>query len=212
MADVLDILKKDWDKTENKFKSFSETDIYKMLHSKSTSIVKWIFYISVFELFLWIGLSAFARTFDHVNQFENFSKLFLISELISYAIIIVFIYLFYKNYRTINTTDSVKKLMDSIIKTRKTVTTYIRVFIIYNILASLIVFYYVINNESQWQENYQIAIEKGQESVYIIGVLIVVLIFVIILAILLWAFYKLIYGILLKRLYKNHQELKKIDL
>ena len=27
-----------------------------------------------------------------------------------------------------------------------------------------------------------------------------------------WLFYKLIYGILLKRLYKNYKELKKIDL
>ena len=47
MADALDILKKDWEKTENKFKTFSETDIYKMLQSKSISIVKWIFYISI---------------------------------------------------------------------------------------------------------------------------------------------------------------------
>ena len=89
---------------------------------------------------------------------------------------------------------------------------YIRVFIIYNVLASLIVFYYAINNESQWQANYNTAIANGNETAFLIGIFVVLLIFLIVFVILLWLFYRLIYGILLKRLYKNHQELKKIDL
>ena len=43
----LDLLKKDWKKNENSFEQISEVDIYKMLHKKSSSIVKWIFYISL---------------------------------------------------------------------------------------------------------------------------------------------------------------------
>ena len=212
MADALDILKKDWEKTENKFKTFSETDIYKMLQSKSISIVKWIFYISIIELIFWIVFSLYAKSLDHMKDFESISMFIFISEMISYAIIIFFIYLFYKNYKTINATDSVKQLMNSIINTRKTVTMYIRVFIIYNVLASLIVFYYAINNESQWQANYNTAIANGNETAFLIGIFVVLLIFLIVFVILLWLFYRLIYGILLKRLYKNHQELKKIDL
>lgn len=212
MTDALDILKKDWEKTDNKFKAFSETDIYKMLHNKSTSIVKWIFYISIIELVFWIGLSFYAKSLDHMNGFESISEFVFITEMISYAIIIYFIYLFYKNYRTINTTDSVKQLMDSIIKTRKTVTTYIRVFIVYNLLASLFVFYYVLKNESIWQSTYNQAVSNGNEVAFLVGVLVIILIFLIVFVILLWLFYRLIYGILLKQLYKNHQELKKIDL
>ena len=212
MADALDILKKDWEKTENKFKTFSETDIYKMLQSKSISIVKWIFYISIIELIFWIVFSLYAKSLDHMKDFESISMFIFIREMISYAIIIFFIYLFYKNYKTINATDSVKQLMNSIINTRKTVTMYIRVFIIYNVLASLIVFYYAINNESQWQANYNTAIANGNETAFLIGIFVVLLIFLIVFVILLWLFYRLIYGILLKRLYKNHQELKKIDL
>jgi sterol desaturase/sphingolipid hydroxylase (fatty acid hydroxylase superfamily) len=147
-----------------------------------------------------------------MKDFENISKFIFISEMVSYAIIIFFIYLFYKNYKTINATDSVKQLMNTIIKTRKTVTIYIRVFIIYNVLASLIIFYFAVKSESLWQANYNTAIANGNQTAFLIGLIIVLLIFLIVFVIFLWLFYRLIYGILLKRLYKNHQELKKIDL
>ena len=46
----LDLLKKAWQKDSHGFEQISEVEIYKMLHAKSSSIVKWIFYISLFEL------------------------------------------------------------------------------------------------------------------------------------------------------------------
>ena len=45
----LDLLKKDWQKNDA-FEQVSEVDIYKMLHKKSSSIVKWIFIISILDL------------------------------------------------------------------------------------------------------------------------------------------------------------------
>ena len=53
----LDLLKKDWQKP-NTFVQISEQDIYGMLHKKSSSIVKWIFYVSIIELGLGLNLSA----------------------------------------------------------------------------------------------------------------------------------------------------------
>ena len=38
----LDLLKKDWQKSDNSFEQVSEIEIYKMIHKKSSSIVKWM--------------------------------------------------------------------------------------------------------------------------------------------------------------------------
>jgi len=212
--DALDILKKDWEKVTDNFKTYSETDIYKMLHKKSTSIVKWIFYISIFELIFWIVLSFVVRNSGQVDVFQKMDvdNVFLITETLSYIILLYFSYLFYKNFKTINTTDSIKKLMDSIIHTRKTVTNYIKVFITYNILATLMVTYIMLTTQGEFQTYYQKALENGNGTVYVIILIITILIFVLLLVLLLWGFYKIVYGILLKKLYKNYNELKKIDL
>jgi hypothetical protein len=39
-------IKKDWQKSDNSFNQISETEIYKMIHKKSSSIVKWILIIA----------------------------------------------------------------------------------------------------------------------------------------------------------------------
>ena len=48
----LDLLKKDWQKSDNSFEQVSEIEIYKMIHKKSSSIVKWILIISILEVLL----------------------------------------------------------------------------------------------------------------------------------------------------------------
>ena len=48
--DELELLKKDWNKTDNTKHVLSSKEIYPMLLKKSSSIVKTLFYISVAEL------------------------------------------------------------------------------------------------------------------------------------------------------------------
>ncbi len=55
--DNLDILKKEWQSREQNLPKVSQTDIYKMLLKKSSTIVKWIFVISIAELLFWIGIN-----------------------------------------------------------------------------------------------------------------------------------------------------------
>jgi hypothetical protein len=43
----LDLLKKDWKKSTVSFEQISELELYKMIHKKSSSIVKWILIISI---------------------------------------------------------------------------------------------------------------------------------------------------------------------
>src|SRR5690606_10162817 len=121
--DELEILKKDWKKNGNVFDQVTEKEIYGMLHKRSSSIVKWILIISVLELLLWTGISFLTSDESYAKTLENYhlDTIMPIITIINYGVILFFIYLFFKNYKAINTTDTVQKLMQSILKTRKTV-------------------------------------------------------------------------------------------
>jgi len=210
--DELDLFKEKWQSREQELPKLSYTEIYKMLLKKSSSIVKWIFIISILELLFWVGL-ALIMPESQMQLMEDMGlKNFAIwSNVIHIAIVFVFIYSFYKNYRTIQVTDSTKKLMQNILKTRKTV----RYFVYYNIgmflLSSIImiVFYYL--NIDQLYEvlnmsDQGIAREYFQTAFILIQIAVVV-IFVGVLML----FYYLIYGILLRRLKQNYGELKRME-
>ena len=49
MMDELELLKRDWQKKDKQLPQLSFDDIYKMIWKKSSSIVKWIFLISIIE-------------------------------------------------------------------------------------------------------------------------------------------------------------------
>lgn len=206
----LDLLKKDWQKN-NTFEQVSEVDIYKMLHTKSSSIVKWIFIISVLEILLWTSISVFFNTDDYLKntKCEDLNVYFEALTVLNYAVILVFIYLFYKNYVSISTTVSTKQLMKDILKTRKTVQCYVW----YNLgmvaLSLMIGFFMAFN----YNPEVAVLMEKigNNTKVLVITIGIFVLIIAAFLGIF-WLFYRLLYGILLRRLYANYSELKKIDL
>ena len=109
----LDLLKKDWQK-ETAFEQISEGDIYKMLHKKSSSIVKWILIVSLIEFVVLNGISLLLNdpkydTFMRLHPFINFL------EKLNYAVILVFIYLFYRNFKSISVLNSSKTLIKHIL-------------------------------------------------------------------------------------------------
>ena len=67
----VDLLKKYWKKSENTFEQVSEVEIYKMLHKKSSSIVKWIVIISVLEVLLWTSISVCFNTDDYFKKIHG---------------------------------------------------------------------------------------------------------------------------------------------
>lgn len=71
--DNLDLLKKDWNKSQPGDKQFSAKDIYAMLHKKSSSIVKTLFYISIAELVFWIVLNNLPF-FAYDENIDSFSE------------------------------------------------------------------------------------------------------------------------------------------
>jgi hypothetical protein len=206
----LDLLKKDWQKN-NAFEQVSEVDIYKMLHTKSSSIVKWIFIISILEILLWTSISVFFNTDDYLKNIkhEELNLFFEALTILNYVVILVFIYLFYKNYVSISTTVSTKQLMKDILKTRKTVQCYVW----YNLgmvaLSLMIGFFMAFN----YNPEVVVLMDKIGDNTKVI--VITIGIFALIIAAFLgifWLFYRLLYGILLRKLYANYSELKKIDL
>jgi len=206
----LDLLKKDWQKN-NTFEQVSEVDIYKMLHTKSSSIVKWIFIISILEILLWTSISVFFNTDDYLKNIkhEELNVYFEVLTYFNYVVILVFIYLFYKNYVAISITVSTKQLMKDILKTRKTVQCYVW----YNLgmvgLSLMMGFFMAFN----YNPDVVVLLDKmgNNTKVMVFTIVFFILAFVLFLGAF-WLFYRLLYGILLRRLYANYKELKKIDL
>lgn len=209
----LDLLKKDWKKNENKFPRLSEKEIYAMLHKNSTSVVKWIFLISVFEFAFFLAITLLLNDNTNTTRMEGYLSDFTLTAvtIIDYGIMIYFFCQFYINYKKITTTDKVKNLMSSILKTRKTVSNYIFVkisFIVILLTAMFIISFY---NEPEIVNILHSADEKGKAGLVYLVYFVLVAVAVSFFALVVWLFYKLIYGMLLKRLRKNYEELKKID-
>ncbi|MCM0666334.1 MULTISPECIES: hypothetical protein [Flavobacterium] len=206
----LDLLKKDWQKNSDSFQQISENEIYKMIHRKSSSIVKWILIISILEISFWTFSNLFINT-DDVLRKMNHPEIVTALEFLTYfnyVVVLIFVYIFYKNYRTISTTIATKSLMSAILKTRKTVQYYVwynlGMIVITAILSFFIAFVY--NPDMEFLRE-KLAM-NGKAMFVTIGIL-----FLVILGFfgLFWCFYRIIYGTLLRRLYANYKELKKID-
>lgn len=212
--DELEILKQDWKKQDRNYPYLSYDQIYKMLWKKSSSIVKWIFVISIIEFLLWAVLNVFLMNEEYWAELERIQLTgFTIAVyIIGYTITFYFIYQFYKNYKKISATDDSVTLMQNILKTRRTVKFYIAYVIISTFFTSLVSIYftfdYHINNAEAIDQTKDYSFNAMQWLIFL-GVTTLVVFAILGL---LWLFYKLLYGILLKRLHNNYKELKQLDI
>ncbi len=205
--DDLDLLKKNWQKLDN-FSQVSEQEIYGMLHKKSSSIVRWLLIISVLEFGLWTGLSF---VFDSSKHFKDEHQIFYIDliEYFGYGVILVFIYFLYRNYKKITTTVTTKQLMVDILKTKKIVQYYVWYNLTMIVLAIIVGVGYVFLVNP---ENLALKGKFLNDPKLLFGFIVTFVGITIIFLGVFWLFYRLLYGILLKKLYINYEELEKIDL
>ena len=211
--DDLDLLKQDWKKQESSLPHLSYNDIYKMIWKRSSSIVKWIFVISIIEFLFWAVINLFLADNEYWNEMErlhlyNFT---IISYIVSYAITFYFIYRFYRNYKSISSTDNSKTLMKSILKTRSTVKYYIGYILISTAITTLVYTYFIIVDHANSSETLEASKYNFDAQQWLIFVGLSVLFIAAFLGVI-WLFYRLIYGILLRRLSKNYKELKRLEL
>ncbi len=209
--DELDLLKKDWNSQQGNYPKVSYDEIYKMIWKRSHSIVKWIFYISLIELLVATVLNVIFSGDKYWEDIEKYDLESTITVLyiVSYAITFYFIYRFYRNYKKISSTDDASTLMNNILKTRKVVKYYIAyVLISTGITVVGISGYMIVNHSNSNVKDISKYSYQAVDWVKFIGASALVL--TVFLG-LIWLFYRLLYGILLKRLKKNYVELKKLE-
>ncbi len=211
--DELELLKKDWKKEDNTFPKLSYNEIYKMILKKSSSIVKWIFIISIMEFVFWVVISIILKYTGYADDMVNVetSTVFIVMSVISYIILAYFFYRFYMNYRTINTTDSATTLMENILKTRRTVKQYVAFNLIAMVVSVAVLLPYFLNQDPQTKTIIDNATASGELFKFYAGIIIATLLMLTVVIGILLLFYWLIYGILLKRLNKNYRELKRLE-
>jgi hypothetical protein len=208
----LELLKKDWKKQDDSFPKLSYKEIYKLIHKKSSSVVKWIFIISLIEFSFWMALNFLIPDsyLEIYNQFQLESFLYG-SQLLHYAVLMVFIFLFYKNFKAISVTENTHLLMKNIIKTRKTVNYYVYYNIILYVVLSIVLNVVMF---SQPEVLMQIMAPENPDidgNTFLTVMFIVQIVTVFLICGLLWLYYRVIYGILLKKLNKNYKELESLD-
>ncbi|WP_299435871.1 hypothetical protein [uncultured Maribacter sp.] len=215
MMDELELLKKDWQKRDKDIPQLSYEDIHNMTWKKSSSIVKWILIISILEFTLPHLLLLIPAFQDSMSIYDTlgFKKYFYIISAVQYTVIIYFIYQFYKRYKEISVLENAKVLMQKIIKTRKTVKNYV-IFslsmILFTVLLMIIGIYISEDFLQTISEFNNTKSDLPPEKIKI-ALMVSIGIFGTLLTLFMGAIYFLLYGRLLKKLKKNYNKLKRLE-
>lgn len=213
MMDELEFLKKDWQRKGDTLPRLSYDELYKMIWRKSSSVVKWIFYISILEFIFWTIINIVATDaeyFEEVKQIHMY-EIDIVLNTISYIILIFFIYKFYLNYRKISVTDSSSQLMKTILNVKRTVTQYVWFNISLFTVTFILTFYASLKYLPEGKEIVENATRAGNEALFWVFIIGFSVLFISILLLLVWLFYRLLYGILLKRLRQNYKDLQQLE-
>ena len=191
-----------------------------MLNRKSRNYVKYIFWISVAEFLFFsiLGLfyilqndesNSFLKTLEKLgvqrtSDLENkFNNIYLVLKILSICITAYFVYRFYKNYSLIKIEENLKKFILNIMQFKKTVNAFILTNIILlisftSILTAFI--FYVLNTQN-------IQLTNSVLTGFLIGIILSTGLSVL----LVWVYYRLVYGIIMRKLDKNLKQLKDIE-
>lgn len=215
----LDSFKETWQQQPVQPK-YDTSEIESMLNKSSRNYVKYILWISLVEFVLILGANLY-YTFlgedttdlisvlgklgiDNSDQFQNtLTQLYLSLKMVSLALTGIFVYLFYQNYRKINIEANLKKLILQIIKFKKTVQLFIVANIALVILFTLVLGIFTFSVLAQQN----IKLTNPTLIGFIAGLGLTMGISVV----LIWIYYRVVYGFILRRLGKNLEQLQNID-
>lgn len=215
----IDNLKKQWQEQPVPDK-YNNSEILKMLNSKSRNYVKYIFWISVAEFLLFLVMNIFYvfqkggdDSFMHIMEklgvektakFEaDYAHLYFIMRVVSLLVTGFFVVKFYLNYRQIHVEENLKKFILQIMKFRKTVSLFILTNILLLVFFMAILTMFVLNTMSS--QNLQM------DHPTFIGFLVGLGISTAISIFLIWMYYRVVYGIIMGRLGKNLEQLREIE-
>ena len=204
--DELKSLKNKW--ANQKFdKQYSAEELNGLIQKKSKSSIKYIFYLSVAEFFLYISIPFivpnYYESFDYYKSL-NLYEFSIATSVIGYILLLYFMLRFFRNYKRISVTDSVKGHLSTILNTRRAVNQYI-----YFSLGILLVFLCVVMYSALLFDENLVAFQEKKDSIvmiiFIIGIVISLIIGVF------GLLYYFLYGRLLNPLKKNEKELMNIN-
>lgn len=215
----LDSFKKTWQEQPVQQK-YDNNEILQMLNRKSRNYVKYIFWISVAEFLFFTVVGLFYIIQDNEsNSFlsilgklgakktpeleHTFDNVYLVLKILSLSVTAYFVYKFYQNYRSIKIEENLKKFILNIIRFKKTVNAFIITNIVLLIAFTTILMafvFYVLNVQN---------IELTNSTLLRFLTLIIVSTGLSVL--LVWMYYRLVYGIIMRKLDKNLKQLKEID-
>lgn len=216
--DELDDLKSLW-KNQPDEKNYGKEDIFKMIHRKSINSVQWLFIITILEFIFGILMSLWSvfsgkkmyspETIDLIgmetySKFESISHVGLIGS-------VLFISVTYYFYRKISSALSVNKLMQTIMRFRKTIMWLIICWIAFTLV--LVVPLMMEMGENTYlnavnHENETLAQMRAQakKTAWIFAGIMIGFI-----TVFCAVYYGIIYGVFLRRLGKNIKELRSIE-
>ncbi|MFC6269082.1 beta-carotene 15,15'-monooxygenase [Frigoriflavimonas asaccharolytica] len=215
----LDQYKKTWQEQPIEQK-YSNAEIVKMLNKKSTNYIKYIVWISILEFALILSLSIYYlfnddSSKDYYKILEkmgiknnaevvmNFEHLYFAMKIFVLIITAIFVGCFLFNYLKIRVESNLKKFILQIVKFKKTVNLFIFTNIILLVLYFVALAFFVFTTlETQ---NVDLPKETG------IGLLVGLIVTTIFCVVLIWLYYRLVYGIIMKRLGAHLKQLKEIE-
>ncbi|OVE62785.1 beta-carotene 15,15'-monooxygenase [Chryseobacterium mucoviscidosis] len=215
----LDSFKKTWQEQPVQEK-YDYNEILQMLNKKSRNYVKYIFWISVFEFLFFTLIGLFyiiqgkeSNSFINIltklgvqrtSELENtFDNIYLVLKVLSLAITAYFVFKFYQNYKVIKIEENLKKFILQIITFKKTVNAFILInialLITFTSIFTIFVFY-ILNTQN-------VEITNSTLIGFVAGIIISTVFTVIMVCL----YYRVVYGIIIKKLDKNLIQLKEID-
>ncbi len=215
MLDELELLKRDWQRREQELPKLSYEQIHRMIWKKSSSLVRWIFYISILE-FLAPHLLYLLPSFRDGMNYEvaenlGIKALLIGLTVVQYGVALYFIVQFYRRYREISVLDSARNLMNRIIRTRKTVMHYI-VFCLSMILVFFGVFIAGIFFTDDLMGSLHLNQPTNTDPEHLKWVVMGIMAGAgILFTAVMGGVYFLLYGLLTRKLYRNYQELKRME-
>lgn len=207
----LDDLKSAWKSIPDE-KKYDRDTIFNMLKKKSSSTIQWFFKFTLVEFILVIlftVMSIFKGKLINGEELSLENSLVYRNYIIGSVSTIIFTFFFliysYNTYKKINVNDSVKNLMDHIIRYRKMVNIFIFLIVIALISVSIPYYFELGKNIYIDKIGNSFNIDKANTVGYI-AVTIAIIFILLITSI----YYGIIYWLFLRKLSKNLNELKDI--
>lgn len=215
----IDQLKSAW-KDQPTAEIYSQHEILQMLNKKSRNYVKYIFWIiaAEFLVFLLVGIaymfqddadSSFIRLMQKLglkNTYRlrmNFEHLYFLMKVVSLLVTGIFVVRFYYNYSKIKVEDNLRQFIQKIIRFRRTVHIFIAANLALVVIYIITLALFVVQSINEQNITLQGSTAKGLFAGFLIGTILGLA--------LIWLYYRLVYGLIIKKLERSLSQLQEIE-